>query len=89
MVMGAVKRDLDQKVCEAAEQRAVKLTGRAFSELPQNEQYRIFQEAEQDIRDRYAEGVELLREVHEERMQGGGHDKSYAGSARAKAMEQT
>ncbi len=49
-LMGAVKRDLEEKTLELADVLAKKLMGRDFGELPHEQKYSVWNQAEEKVR---------------------------------------
>lgn len=61
--MGANGRDYERLVLEAAEGLAVRQIGESFDKLKNDQRYRIFNQAEQQVRENFRLGRELSQYV--------------------------
>ncbi len=59
--------DYEEKSQELADELALKLTGRSFDELPSEEKYRIWSQAEAKVRDDMVSAAEYAHDAREGR----------------------
>jgi len=65
-----MKPHFEDRVCEMAENLALKQTGREFSDLPRSEQMRVWTQAEREVNDSIVDAAELRREALLDRKMG-------------------
>lgn len=58
--MGIIKRDLEQRTCEKAEELAEQRHGRDFSDLPNHVQMQVWMDAEHLVADEMADEIDHL-----------------------------